>query len=88
MIKIWLEANILLARKMRSESGWKMRARAEFQIYNRWGEKVFESSVAKPRWDGTYMGEPQPAGVYSYFGILTLRSGKTVARKGTLTLIR
>jgi gliding motility-associated-like protein len=62
--------------------------RAVFQIYNRWGEKVFESSVAKPRWDGTYMGEPQPAGVYSYYGILTLRSGKIVARKGTLTLIR
>jgi gliding motility-associated-like protein len=62
--------------------------RAVFQIYNRWGEKVFESSVAKPRWDGTYMGEPQPAGVYSYYGILTLRSGKTVARKGTVTLIR
>jgi gliding motility-associated-like protein len=62
--------------------------RAVFQIYNRWGEKVFESSVAKPRWDGTYMGEPQPSGVYSYYGILTLRSGKTVARKGTVTLIR
>jgi gliding motility-associated-like protein len=62
--------------------------RAVFQIYNRWGEKVFESSVAKPRWDGTYKGEPQPAGVYSYYGILTLRSGKTVARKGTVTLIR
>jgi gliding motility-associated-like protein len=62
--------------------------RAVFQIYNRWGEKVFESSVAKPRWDGTYMGEPQPAGVYSYYGILTLRSGKTVARKGMVTLIR
>jgi gliding motility-associated-like protein len=62
--------------------------RAMFQIYNRWGEKVFESSVAKPRWDGTYNGEPQPAGVYSYYGVLTLRSGKTVVRKGTVTLIR
>lgn len=62
--------------------------RAMFQIYNRWGEKVFESSVAKPRWDGTYKGEPQPAGVYSYYGVLTLRSGKTVVRKGTVTLIR
>lgn len=62
--------------------------RAMFQIYNRWGEKVFESSVAKPRWDGTYKGEPQPAGVYSYYGVLTLRTGKTVVRKGTVTLIR
>lgn len=33
-------------------------------IYNRWGEKVFESHQITDGWDGTYNKELQPTGVY------------------------
>lgn len=34
-------------------------------IFNRWGEKVFESD-GMPGWDGTYKREPQPMATYVY----------------------
>jgi len=37
------------------------------QIYNRWGELLFESNQQKRNWDGTMMsGEIAPSGVYIY----------------------
>ena len=38
--------------------------RAEFKIFNRWGELLFQSSPSQPVWDGTFMGYPVPEGVY------------------------
>lgn len=38
----------------------------EMEIYNRWGERIFESSDVNNRWDGTYKGEPVQQGVYIY----------------------
>lgn len=37
---------------------------ADFQIYNRWGEKIFHSTRQIQHWDGTYMGKPCQEGVY------------------------
>jgi gliding motility-associated-like protein len=34
------------------------------EIYIRWGEKVYTSNNASIGWDGTYNGQPMPAGVY------------------------
>lgn len=61
----------------------------ELTIFNRWGEKVFESSEIGAGWDGVYRGELQNPGVYVWqltYGFL----GDTQAsvRKGSLTLIR
>lgn len=36
------------------------------QIWNRWGQLVFESSSALDRWDGSYKGEKVPGGSYVY----------------------
>lgn len=36
------------------------------QIYNRWGELIFESTDPNIRWDGSFMGEPVQQGVYVY----------------------
>lgn len=33
-------------------------------IYNRWGEKVFQTKDINLGWDGTYRGTPAPLGVY------------------------
>lgn len=36
------------------------------QVFDRWGEKVFETQDPKTGWDGTFRGNPMPAGVYLY----------------------
>ncbi len=38
----------------------------KFSVYNRWGEKIFESTPAIPYWDGTYLGIHVKPGVYFY----------------------
>lgn len=58
------------------------------QIYNRWGEKVFESSNQRVSWDGTFKGELQSPGVYSYYVNVEYLDGKVIDRKGSVTLIR
>lgn len=37
-----------------------------FAIYNRWGEKVFETNDISQGWDGNYLGFSAPLGVYVY----------------------
>jgi len=37
-----------------------------FQVYDRWGMKLFETSNISEGWDGTFKGEPQELGVYLY----------------------
>jgi gliding motility-associated-like protein len=39
----------------------------QLQIYNRFGEKVFESSAVNKGWDGTLRGEKVSTGVFVYF---------------------
>ncbi|MBX9851810.1 MAG: gliding motility-associated C-terminal domain-containing protein [Cytophagaceae bacterium] len=35
-------------------------------VFNRWGEVIFMSTDRNESWDGTYMGEPMPVGVYPW----------------------
>jgi gliding motility-associated-like protein len=35
-----------------------------FRVFNRYGGLVFSGSDQRPGWDGTFHGEPQPAGTY------------------------
>lgn len=35
-------------------------------IFNRWGEIIFRSTDSKEIWDGYYLDEPMPSGVYAY----------------------
>lgn len=58
------------------------------QVYNRWGEKIFESANQKASWDGTFKGELQNPGVYTYFVSIEYLDGKTLDRKGSVTLLR
>ena len=58
------------------------------QIYDRWGEKIFESLDADFKWDGTYKGTPEPAGIYVYVLNITFRSGPSIHNRGGITLIR
>jgi gliding motility-associated-like protein len=62
--------------------------RAKAQVFNRYGNKVFESNDYKNNWDGTYKGKPLPDGTYYYKIYFTLVNGKEVFLKGSVTILR
>jgi gliding motility-associated-like protein len=57
-------------------------------IYNRWGEKVFETNDINTAWDGKYNGELVPSGIYAY--IITGKNvkGEPIKKTGNITVIR
>lgn len=59
-----------------------------FMIFNRWGEKVFESTDINVGWDGTYHGEKMNTAVFVYRLEGKTYSGKGFSLKGNVTLIR
>jgi gliding motility-associated-like protein len=59
-----------------------------FVIYNRWGEKVFESDQPAKGWDGTYKGLPATPGVYVYLLELVDSRNRRISEKGTVQLLR
>lgn len=59
-----------------------------FAIYNRWGEKVFETNDQKMCWDGTYKGQLENTAVFIYSLNVMLVSGEKISRKGNISLIR
>jgi gliding motility-associated-like protein len=59
-----------------------------FQIYDRWGNKVFESTDVKTGWDGTYKGKDAEPGVYAYYLNVTMFTEKKLVQKGDITLVR
>jgi gliding motility-associated-like protein len=63
-------------------------AKVDLTIFNRWGEKVFDSNNQWQGWDGNYKGIESPAGVYTYYVEAIYLNGKTKEKKGTITIIR
>lgn len=59
-----------------------------FQVFDRWGLKVFETTNIETGWDGSYNGKPQPMGVYIYIIDAISDSGKPFVKQGNVTLIR
>lgn len=60
--------------------------RFEMAVYNRWGEKVFETDDIRIGWDGTYKGEPAAKGVYTYTLRLTKLDGIRIVKSGEVSL--
>ena len=59
------------------------------QVYNRWGEKVFESTDPVDGWDGVYQGIEQGMGVYVWqCEYLFAGAPKSKTAKGNVTLMR
>jgi len=58
-------------------------------VYNRWGQKVFESTDIDQSWNGTYQDRQAPIGVYVWF-VNYRFTGDVQPReaKGNVTLIR
>lgn len=57
-------------------------------VYNRFGEKVFESDNILNGWDGTYKGKLAEAGAYAYYLTIICENQEKYFSKGNLTLIR
>ncbi len=60
----------------------------DFAIFDRWGNKVFETNDPTKCWDGTYNGVLMNTGEFVYYLNATLNNGKTINQKGNITLIR
>ena len=58
-----------------------------FQIYNRWGELMFETTTLEECWDGTYKGKPIQSGVYVYRLFATV-DGVVIEESGNTTVVR
>lgn len=59
-----------------------------FRVYNRWGNKVFETMNVEEGWDGSFNGKPQPMGVYVYSIEAVTSAGHTFHKNGNVTLVR
>ncbi|HLG38689.1 MAG TPA: PKD domain-containing protein, partial [Chitinophagaceae bacterium] len=59
-----------------------------FIIWNRWGQKVFETANRSEGWDGKVKGVVQPMDVYAYTLDVEFFDGKKATKKGDITLIR
>ena len=60
----------------------------ELQIYNRFGEMVFQTKNNNIGWGGTFKGQKQEVDVYIYFLKGRCVDGHQVVNKGNVTLLR
>lgn len=57
------------------------------KVYNRWGEKIWESDDKKKQWDGTVNGQQVRDGVFAWYVIFDGWDDKTYKMTGTVTII-
>lgn len=57
-------------------------------LYNRYGQKIFETNNISDYWDGTFRGQKQPLGVYVYYAEATFPNNILLKSKGNITLVR
>ena len=61
----------------------------KFQIYNRWGERLFETYDPELSWDGVYKGEDCQQDVYVWvLFYVDKKTTKGISQRGTVTLLR
>ena len=59
-----------------------------FEIYNRWGVKVFETSDINQGWDGNFKGREQPMSSFTWIIKAKDYDGLDILRSGIVTLLR
>ena len=63
----------------------------QFQVFGRWGEKIFQANDFQPNdasfgWDGTFKGEKLNPGVFVYFAEIEFSDGLKIIYKGDVTI--
>jgi len=59
-----------------------------FEVYNRWGQKVYNNDTPDTGWTGEFKGKPAPSELYIYIIVLRRLDGAELVKKGEVTLIR
>lgn len=59
-----------------------------FVLYDRWGEKVFETTKMEAGWDGKYEGREVDPDVYVYYLEATCIGGQDYFEEGNITVVR
>ncbi len=57
-------------------------------VYNRWGEKMFETNDKNIGWDGTFKNKQLPPDVYGYYMQVKCFNGMEYFKKGNITLLK
>lgn len=57
------------------------------EIYNRWGQLIFQTRDVTASWDGTYKGQVVPMGAYVYKLNASSITGRKTAKEGTINVI-
>jgi gliding motility-associated-like protein len=71
------------------EPVWNNVTVKRFEVFTRWGERVFELNGQQTAWDGSAPdGSPVESGMYIWQLELKEASGKTISESGAITLIR
>jgi gliding motility-associated-like protein len=60
----------------------------QFTVFNRFGQKVFDTNDPKMGWDGRFNGQDQPAGNYPYTLTVITNDGIKESFKGFVLLLR
>jgi gliding motility-associated-like protein len=69
-----------------NKEAWKQ---FEVQVFNRWGEKVYESNDMNFKWDGIYKGVGLMPAVFVYqVRVVYLDNYTDQLYKGSVTLVR
>ncbi|TRX70858.1 PKD domain-containing protein [Carboxylicivirga sp. M1479] len=58
------------------------------QIFNRWGQLIYESKDIEQGWDGTYKGKLVPQAVYVYKAFVRFTNGREKNKAGSVLLVR
>ncbi|MEX1001186.1 MAG: gliding motility-associated C-terminal domain-containing protein [Crocinitomicaceae bacterium] len=59
-----------------------------FVIYNRYGQKIFQTDNQSIGWDGSFRGVPENPGVFVWYLEYTLIDGSSNMKKGNVTLLK
>jgi gliding motility-associated-like protein len=59
-----------------------------FYVFNRWGQKVFQSRDIRNGWDGRYQYKEQPGMTYVYYVRAVMLGGKVIVKKRTTVMMR
>ena len=59
-----------------------------FSVYNRWGEKIYETTELNGSWDGTYQGKMSEMEVYIYLVEGQFYSGEAFKKSGEVFLVK
>lgn len=60
----------------------------DFQLFDRYGEKVFETHSVNDGWDGSFRGKAMNGGIFAWYCTVEYFDGNKESLKGNLTLVR